>query len=502
VYKQVLGDLRKFMFGVIAILKSFRKEYLPILTIYFASYFLRFHNIAELFWFKSSLSITSSEIVSITIWSALPWSVKIVFGQIIGRFRIFGSARYSYIWIAAFIMLCGNFLTIAIANQVEEVISFGSYYHLLIVSGLLIQTGIVLQDLVADTLCYEVVRKRDSSGKEKSEKCIRQEIGSVQILSRAIELLASMTAFGVGGILATKYSYGFISWFTLSVPVISVLGMCFVRSEPETIKEPIQLPIFLGGLLYIGVIIGLTLSGFKYSQEAIFCIGVTIVGCSLYAICRDLDGARKKEILYILLVVFTYKIVPSYSPGVEWWQIDVLGFSPKFFSRLSQINVLLGFIGLWLVSKHIINREVGLVLFWLNILHVILQLPMIGMSFGLHEWTMRNFGFGAETIALVDTIAEGPFDKLVFLVLTTVATYYAPKKHVATWFALVMSLMSLSLFQGSRILKRILSEIFVVERGVYDNIPELLVATSVINFIVPTAMIFIFVNPFRKKSRP
>ena len=124
------------------------------------------------------------------------------------------------------------------------------------------------------------------------------------------------------------------------------------------------------------------------------------------------------------------------------------------------------------------------------------------MSFGLHEWTMRNFGFGAETIALVDTIAEGPFDKLVFLVLTTVATYYAPKKHVATWFALVMSLMSLSLFQGSRILKRILSEIFVVERGVYDNIPELLVATSVINFIVPTAMIFIFVNPFRKKSRP
>jgi hypothetical protein len=82
--------------------------------------------------------------------------------------------------------------------------------------------------------------------------------------------------------------------------------------------------------------------------------------------------------------------------------------------------------------------------------------------------------------------------------LCTIATFYAPKHNIASWFALVMSLMSLAYVSGGRIITRILSEIYIVERGHYENIPELMIVTSAINFLMPTIVILLLMNPFKK----
>ena len=123
---------------------------------------------------------------------------------------------------------------------------------------------------------------------------------------------------------------------------------------------------------------------------------------------------------------------------------------------------------------------------------------MIGIAFGLDQWTIQHFGFGAKTIALIDNIMEGPFLKLKFLILGIVATYYAPKNNVATWFALVMRVMSLAYVSAARILKRIIADIYVIERGYYENIPELLIVNSMIGFFMPSIVILLFMNPFKK----
>jgi hypothetical protein len=88
-----------------------------------------------------------------------------------------------------------------------------------------------------------------------------------------------------------------------------------------------------------------------------------------------------------------------------------------------------------------------------------LQLPMIAMAYGFHEWTIQHFSFGARSITLVDNMAEGLFTKLGFLMLCKVATYYMPKKNIATWFALVTNLMSLAYVSGGRILTKIISNL-------------------------------------------
>lgn len=474
-------------------------RYMPIMSIYFANGFLAFSQIAETFWIKNSLSLTVAEVISITIWANLPWSMKILFGQLLDNVRIAKSARHIYVWIAAAIILIGNIITIGVAHQFPFITSLGSTYHLLIAAGLTIQLGIVIQDLIADTLCYEVVPKLDEHGAMRSSDDINKEISNIQILARIFDITAAILATAISGVIASHYSYAAISWFTPIVALISVIGVMMVKTEAPIPKEKVQMPILLGGLVYIAFLMGITGSGFAYAQETVFLVGMSIVLTGLYIICKDLDPQRKKEIFCILVVIYAFRAVPEYSPGVEWWQIDVLQFTPEFFSMLKQIGMVLSFVGIWVLAKHIVNRNVGFVLFWLNAIQALLHLPIIAMAFGLHEWTLDHWGFGARTIALIDTTAEGPFQKLGFLVLCTVATYYAPKRHVVSWFALVMSLMSLATLSGGRILKKMLSNTFIIERGAYENVGDLMITTTLIQFLLPTVVILIFLNPFKRK---
>jgi hypothetical protein len=479
---------------------SMRLKYLPLLSVYFAYSFANIGHIAALFWIKNSLSLSVSEIVSIAIWANLPWSMKIIFGQLLDSIKIFGSQRRSYIFVAAGLMLLGNCITIAVANQYEQITSLATTYQLLIIAGFLGSCGFVLQDLVADTLCFEVVDKLDSAKKPRLEEDIKEEVGNIQVLVRMTSIIYSMVALFIGGIIASKYSYATISYILPCIAISSVVGSLIIRKEPKVIKEKPVVPIIFAGVAYLSFIITFALIDFKYSQEIIFLVGMIIVSVSLYKICQPLDLKRKKEILCILIVIFVSRASPAYGPGVEWWQIDVLGFTPEFYASLAQISLILSFIGLALFSKKIINRDIGLVLLILNSIHVVLQLPMIAMAFGFHEWTMVNFGFGAKTIALIDNAAEGPFIQLNFLMLCTIATFYAPKHNIASWFALVMSLMSLAYVSGGRIITRMLSEIYVVERGHYENIPEFMIVTSSINFLMPTIAILLLMNPFKKSS--
>ena len=58
------------------------------------------------------------------------------------------------------------------------------------------------------------------------------------------------------------------------------------------------------------------------------------------------------------------------------------------------------------------------------------------------------FGFGARTIAIIDTATTSPFAQLSMIPLLTLIAIYAPAGHRATWFALMASLMNLALVAG------------------------------------------------------
>jgi BT1 family len=80
---------------------------------------------------------------------------------------------------------------------------------------------------------------------------------------------------------------------------------------------------------------------------------------------------------------------------------------------------------------------------------------------------------------------------LSIIPLLTLIAVYAPSGHRATWFALMASLMNLALTAGT-LGTRYLNLIFPVDRADYVNLPALLIAATVIGFVLPLAAILVF----------
>ena len=165
-------------------------------------------------------------------------------------------------------------------------------------------------------------------------------------------------------------------------------------------------------------------------------------------------------------VIFAFRAAPQPGPGLQWWQIDALGYDQAFFGVLAQLGTGLAIAGSLLLGGRIVRWPLGAVLAWLAVLGAVLTLPTIGMLFGLHRWTEAAFGFGARTIGLVDTVLSAPLAQLGLIPVLTLIAVHAPPGRQATWFALVASLMNLAL-QAGAVLSRGLNALFPVERGEY-----------------------------------
>jgi BT1 family protein len=139
----------------------------------------------------------------------------------------------------------------------------------------------------------------------------------------------------------------------------------------------------------------------------------------------------------------------------------------------------------------ITRQPIAKVLLWLTILGTILTLPSLALALRWDEWTEQMFGFGARTIAFVDTTVSSPFVELSMIPALTLVALNAPAGRRATWFALMASLMNVALVAG-QLQTKYLNLLFGVDRGSYANLPELVAAALVIGFVVPVAGVLAF----------
>ena len=82
-------------------IRAFRLNYVPVVMVYFAYGALGLIDVTRDLWIKESLSFTPSQLAGIAVWLSLPWTVKMVFGELVDTVPIFGSQRKSYILIGA-----------------------------------------------------------------------------------------------------------------------------------------------------------------------------------------------------------------------------------------------------------------------------------------------------------------------------------------------------------------------------------------------------------------
>ena len=416
-------------------------------------------------------------------WTTLPWTVKMVFGELVDAVPILGSQRKVYIVLGAACTATG---LVVLAGAAGKWLAFARPDQLFVLGAMLIVVGTVIQDVVADAISTEVVPRTDASG-DRPEPVVKAELGMVQVLGRLSLSGGILAVAGLSGWLAGLFERETVFLIGLAIPLISILGVFIMGREIAT-PRPIDWRSLGGGLAFGAVVAGLGLGGVPYAQELIFLVSMVVICGMLVVVTRELDHKTRMAILYTTIIIFAFRATPSVGDGYFWWTLDVLKFDEAFYGTLRQTGALLAVVVMWLFSKQLTEYSAKWVLLWITVAGTLLSLPNIGLYYGLHEWTERTFGFGARTIALIDAATASPFVQLSMIPLLTLIAFYAPAGRRATWFALMASLMNMALV-AAQLQTKYLNQLFTVGRGDYGELGTLLVIVTVLGFAIPFGVI-------------
>ena len=466
---------------------AFQLNYIPVVVVYFAYGALGLIDVTRDLWIKESLSFTPSQLAGIGVWLTLPWTVKMVFGELVDTVPVFGSQRKSYILIGALLMATGLLI---LAGAAGRWLTFARPDQLYVLGAMLVVIGTVLQDVVADAMSTEVVPRTNTAGNERPDESVRVELGMVQVLGRLAVSAGVLAVAGLSGWLASFMPRQDVFLIGLIIPAISVAGV-FLRGTETMERRPINWRILGGGIVFGVVVVVLGVSGVPFGQEIIFIISMAVVCYMLVLVTAELDYNTRMGILFTTIIVFAFRAAPTVGDGYFWWTLDALNFDAAFYGTLRQIGAILSIAVMWIFSRKLTELSVTKTLLWIAVAGAVLSLPNIALIYGVHHWTEAVFGFGARSIAVVDAAASSPFAQLSMVPLLTLTAYYAPPGHRATWFALMASLMNIAVV-ASQLQTKYLNDIFVVGRGQYAELGPLMLWAVALSFILPVGTIALF----------
>ncbi len=470
--------------AVLTPVRALRLHYLPLLMIYFAYGALGIVAVAQDFWVKSALTLTPTDLASLAVWLGLPWAVKMVFGELVDSVPILGSQRRVYVFIGAGLIAFGLLMLAGAAAGAFPSIDANRIY---IAAQLVIVTGVVLQDVVADAMSTEVVSRHDPDGTPRPEADVTRDLGMVQVLGRLALSLGIFAVAWLSGYLAQHLGYPTVFMIGLIVPAISITGALLVRLETSETRD-VDWRILGGGLAFGVVVTLIALIGLPAAQEIVFVVSIVIIVAMLKRVTQHIPVESRRTIFFAAIIIFLFRATPSVGEGYRWFTIDVLGFDQSFFGVLQQIGAAIGLAAAWLLADAVTRQPVTRVLLWLTIIGGILAIPNLILVTGLYEWTDRALGLGARSIALIDAAAQSPLAQVSMIPLLTLIAVNAPPGHRATWFALMASLMNLALVAGS-LQTKYLNMIFPVDRGAYGELTALVATVFAIGLVVPLAAI-------------
>jgi hypothetical protein len=501
---------RWFIDDFLGIAREMRWTYVPPLMIYFAAGISGFTGIIESFFVKEQLGLSAAFLASLGFWAGLPWALKMPFGHLVD---LFWYRKALFVYLGAALMASSLLIMVGLTGYKEMMVAVLPADVWYVIATLVSPVGFVLQDVVADAMTVEAVQPYDGEGLPIPEPALKRMHITMQTLGRIAIIGGSAIVAGVGGWLATSMSYATMYWLSLFIPAVSVLGAIFgtwnarrlrieykrVGMSEEAICELLRTEecttkpnwhILAGSALFVAASLSLGLSAVPAKKEIIFLASLAVIGYLMHQLLKGLDPAKRRDILGIAVIIFVFRAMPNIGAGASWWQIDVLKFDEAFFGTLRQISSILAIIGMFALRGWMSRRPIPYLVIFLSIYGTLMMLPFIGMFYGLHLWTERVFGFGAHTIAIIDTMVDSPLGQVAMIPMLAWIAREAPNDQKATYFAVMAAFTNLAL-SASSLGTNYLNEVFVIQRNQYSELGPLMITAILIGLIIPVATVLL-----------
>ena len=281
--------------------------------------------------------------------------------------------------------------------------------------------------------------------------------------------------------------------------------------EAHAQRPPVNWWILGGGLVFAAVSLSVGLGRVPFAEEIVFSLSMAIVLFMIWRITRELEPAARNLLVGTAIVVFVFRAMPGPGAGSTWWMIDVLKFDQQFLAQLSLISSVLTLFGMFVFRRFMADHSIAYIVGALTVAGTLLAMPIVGMYYGLHEWTAAHTAgmVDARFIALMDTALESPLGQIAMIPMLAWIANSAPEKLKATFFAVMASFTNLAL-SASSLGTKYLNQIFSVTRDVrdatgavkvpqdYNELGMLLTVSTIIGLLLPfLAIAFVKLTRFR-----
>ncbi len=515
--------------------REMRLTYLPPLMVYVAYGVSGLTAIVGTFFVKDYLGLSAEFLAALGFWAGIPWALKMPLGHLVDLIWRFKSLM---VFAGAGLIATSLLIMVGLLEHTEfmrQIMPAEAWY---VISALLAPTGYVVQDVVADAMTVEAVPRVDDEGKpldpgmRKLMHTTMQTLGRVAVVAGGIAVAVVNIAM-FSGVEAMPESekvtiYADIYTMAMVIPVVSVLGVAlggllklrdqrrlyikgFDRQQVHDMlyghfqRTPPNWWILGGSLGFVVFTLSVGLGEIAYSQEIIFAGSMAIVLFLMSRLVKALDPGARRVLVGTAVIVFVYRALPTPGAGSTWWMIDDLGFDQQFLSVLSLIGGSLALLGMFLFRRFMAERSIAYIVGFLTIASTVLSLPIVGMFYGLHEWTAAHTGgvVDARFIALVDTALESPLGQIAMIPMLAWIANSAPDNLKATFFAVMASFTNLALSM-SNLGTKYMNQIFTVSREVkdagtgavtvpadYSELGVLLMTVTAVGFVLPFAAILL-----------
>jgi BT1 family len=529
--------------NVLELGRELRLDYLPPLMVYVAAGISGLTGIVGTFFIKEYLGLSAEFLAALGFWAGIPWALKMPVGHLVDLiWRWKNLLVYLGAGLIALSLLI-MYALIAHTAQMRAVLPAG---HWFVISTLLAPVGYVVQDVVADAMTVEAVPRVDARGRafdpdaRKLMHTTMQTLGRVAIIGGSVLVaLANVWLFRNGETMSTQDkadTYALVYLLALGIPLCSVLGTALatllhwrrrrrLASEGFTAVQIAQMLAVRSGatqpnwwilgasLLFVAITLSVGLADLPYGQELVFAGSMTVVLFLMWRLLQTLGPEGRRTLIGTAAVIFVFRAMPGPGAGSTWWMIDALGFDQSFLAKLSLIASVLTLAGMFIFRRFMAERSIAYVVGFLTVAGTLLSLPIIGMYYGLHEWTADLTGglVNARTIALIDTALESPLGQIAMIPMLAWIANSAPADLKATFFAVMASFTNLAL-SASQLGTKYLNQLFTVTREVRDSATQaitvpadyselgwLLMAATVIGFALPMLAI-LTVRVFRLRT--